>query len=229
MDVDDTESVTAGVAEVVRGHGRLDAIVPAAGFAVAGAVEHTGIDEARAEFETNFWGTARLVQAALPHLRARRGGRIVLMSSIGGAIGLPFQAFYSASKFALEGYAESLAYEVRPFGISVTLVQPGNAATDFTANRRMAARAATDDVYADALKLAIGVMERDEANGCTADHVAAAVQRVVARRGGCRSARRGSGWGSWPSGCSRSACSRRPPRAASVSADVRVERWEDHG
>lgn len=182
VDVDDTESVTAGVAEVVRGHGRLDAIVPAAGFAVAGAVEHTGIDEARAEFETNFWGTARLVQAALPHLRARRGGRIVLMSSIGGAIGLPFQAFYSASKFALEGYAESLAYEVRPFGISVTLVQPGNAATDFTANRRMAARAATDDVYADALKLAIGVMERDEANGCTADHVAAAVQRVVRAR-----------------------------------------------
>ena len=182
VDVDDTEAVTGGVAEVVRQHGRLDAVVASAGYALAGAVEHTGIDEARAEFETNFWGCVRLVQAALPHLRAQRGGRIVLMSSIGGAIGLPFQAFYSASKFALEGYAESLAYEVRPFGIAVTLVEPGNAATDFTANRRMAAKAAADDVYGDALKLAIDVMERDEANGCTADQVAAVVQRVVQAR-----------------------------------------------
>jgi len=182
MDVDDDAAVAAGVAEVVRRNGRLDAIVACAGFAAAGAVEHTDIDEARAEFETNFWGGVRLVQSALSHMRAQGQGRVVLMSSIGGAIGLPFQAFYSSSKFALEGYAESLAHEVRHFGISVTLVQPGNVATDFTANRRMAVRAASDDVYADALKRAIGVMEHDEANGCSADQVAAVVQRVVESR-----------------------------------------------
>ena len=79
------------------------------------------------------------MQAVLPHMRAQRGGRIVLISSIGGVIGIPFQAYYSASKFALEGFAESMAYEVAPFGVHITLVQPGNIATDFTARRVVAA------------------------------------------------------------------------------------------
>src|SRR5256885_1752674 len=84
----------------------------------------------------------------------RGSGRIVLISSLGGVLGIPFQAFYSASKFALEGLAESLAYEVAPFGIEVTLVQPGNIKTGFTAARKMAAAAEDDEVYGAALKKA---------------------------------------------------------------------------
>jgi short-subunit dehydrogenase len=79
-------------------------------------------------------------------MREQGGGRIVLMSSIGGALGIPFQAFYSASKFALEGFGEALAYEVAPFGIEVTLVQPGNIRTDFTASRQLAAGSDGDAV-----------------------------------------------------------------------------------
>jgi NAD(P)-dependent dehydrogenase (short-subunit alcohol dehydrogenase family) len=106
MDVDDDEAVQAGVAEIVERHGRIDALVLAAGWGIAGAVEHTPMEDAKAQLETNFFGVVRVTQAALPHMRSQRGGRIVIVSSIGGAIGIPFQSFYSASKFALEGWAD---------------------------------------------------------------------------------------------------------------------------
>jgi len=182
MDVDSDESVRDGVAEVLTRHGRIDAVVASAGWGVAGAVEHTTIDEAKAQVETNFWGATRVVQSVLPAMRTQGGGRIVLISSIGGVVAIPFQAFYSASKFALEGLGEALAYEVAPFGIDVTLVEPGNIRTDFTANRKMAAASTGDDVYKGALDTAVGVMERDEANGAAPDVVAAAVHNILDAR-----------------------------------------------
>jgi NAD(P)-dependent dehydrogenase (short-subunit alcohol dehydrogenase family) len=178
MDVDDDESVRAGVAGLLDRSGRIDALVAAAGWGLAGAVEQCSVAEAKAQLETNFWGCVRVVQQVLPAMRARRGGRIVLVSSIGGLIGIPFQAFYSASKFALEGLGEALAYEVAPFGIQVTLVEPGNVKTDFTASRRPAA-AASGPVYGPAFAKAVGVMERDEINGVPAADVAAVVRRVL--------------------------------------------------
>ena len=102
-------------------------------------------------------------------------GRIILISSIGGIIGIPFQAFYSASKFALEGYGESLAYEVAPFGIQVTLVEPGNVRTDFTESRREVASARRRRRLPAAVAKAVGTMAEDEANGVPPDDVAAAV------------------------------------------------------
>lgn len=182
MDVDSDDSVRNGVAEVLARHGRIDAVVASAGWGVAGAVEHTTIAEAKAQVETNLWGATRVVQAVLPAMRARGGGRIVLISSIGGIVAIPFQAFYSVSKFALEGLGEALAYEVAPFGIDVTLVEPGNVKTDFTANRQMAASSIDDDVYKGALGKAVGVMERDEANGVAADAVADVVHKVLDAR-----------------------------------------------
>ena len=178
MDVDDDESVRAGVASVLRDHGRIDAVVASAGWGMAGAVEETSVEDAKAQFETNLWGAVRVVRAVLPSMRAQGAGRIVLISSIGGAIGIPFQAFYSASKFALEGFGEALAYEVKPYGVSVTLVQPGNVCTDFTANRRMAP-SAPSSAYGPAVQKAVGVMERDEANGVPPADVATVVQKVL--------------------------------------------------
>jgi NAD(P)-dependent dehydrogenase (short-subunit alcohol dehydrogenase family) len=182
MDVDDDESVAAGVRGVVAEHGRLDAVVACAGWGLAGAVEQTPLAAAKHQLETNFWGTVRVVQAALPIMRAQGGGRLVLVSSIGGIIGLPFQAFYSASKFAMEGYGESLAYEVAPFGIRVTLVEPGNVRTEFTQSRRSVEPPAGEDPYAAMVAKSVGLMERDEANGVPADDVATVIVRILQGR-----------------------------------------------
>lgn len=181
MDVDDDESTSRGVAGVIREHGHLDAVVASAGWGLAGAVELTPIDQAKAQVETNFWGVVRVVQAALPAMREQRGGRLVLVSSIGGLIALPFQAFYSASKYALEGYAEGLAYEVAPFGIHVTLVEPGNIRTDFTASRQTIGEDPSGE-YADAARKAITLMEEDEAKGAPPESAAAVIQRALEAR-----------------------------------------------
>jgi short-subunit dehydrogenase len=179
MDVDDDASVRDGVAGILAAGRRIDALVAAAGWGLAGAVERCTIGEAKAQLETNFWGCVRVAQQVLPAMRKQGSGRIVLISSIGGVLGIPFQAFYSASKFALEGFGEALAYEVAPFGIHVTLVQPGNVSTDFTASRKMAASGQSDPVYGAAVSKAVGLMERDEADGVPAGDVAAAVRRVL--------------------------------------------------
>ena len=179
MDVDDDDSVAEGVAGVVAEHGRLDAVVACAGWGLAGSVEQTPIGDARDQLETNFFGAVRVVQAALPTFRDLGGGRIVLVSSIGGVLGIPFQAFYSASKFALEGYGEALAYEVAPFGIQVTMVEPGNVRTDFTSSRRDVVVPEGPDPYAAAHGKAVTKMEEDERSGVPADDVARTVAKVL--------------------------------------------------
>ena len=205
MDVDDDDSVAAAIAPLLADRPdtadrpALDAVVACAGWGLAGAVERTPLDEARAQLETNFWGSVRIVRHVLPVMRRQGHGRIVLVSSIGGVLGLPFQAYYSASKFALEGFAEALAYEVEPFGIGVTLVEPGNIRTEFTEMRRTAGVAGEvpaggalgsypppggdgGDPYRAAAAKAIGIMARDEAAGAPPDAVARVVQRVLASK-----------------------------------------------
>ena len=178
MNVDDDDDTRRGVDAILGEHGRLDAVVASAGWGLAGPVELTPIDQAKAQVETNFWGVVRVVQCALPAMRAQRSGRLVLVSSIGGLIALPFQAFYSASKYALEGYAEGLAYEVEPFGIHVTLIEPGNIRTDFTANRQTISDD-HDGAYASAAGKAITLMEKDESNGAPPESAAAVIERVL--------------------------------------------------
>jgi NAD(P)-dependent dehydrogenase (short-subunit alcohol dehydrogenase family) len=188
MDVDDDDSVRTGVEKVVAAHGRLNAVVACAGWGLAGAVEQTPIDQAKRQLETNFWGVVRVVQAALPVMRRQGGGRVVLVSSIGGIVALPFQAFYSASKFALEGYGEALAYEVAPFGIAVTLVEPGNVRTEFTEKRvdvvppDGGADGGAEDAYAGMVAKSVGLMARDEQNGVPPGDVATAIARALDRR-----------------------------------------------
>jgi NAD(P)-dependent dehydrogenase (short-subunit alcohol dehydrogenase family) len=181
MDVDDDESVDEGLARITREHGRVDAVLANAGWGLAGSAEQTSLHDAHAQMETNFWGAVRVVHAVLPVMRSNGGGRLILMSSIGGVIGIPFQAFYSASKFALEGYGEALAYEVAPFNVHVTLVEPGNFKTGFTQSRRLVV-APKDDPYAGACQKAIELMERDEAHGAAPEDVAKVVEHVLAAR-----------------------------------------------
>lgn len=125
LDVRSDDSVRACVEQVVAKAGRVDVLVNNAGYSLTGAAEETSVDEAKAQLETNFFGVVRMVNAVLPAMRAAGAGKIINISSLAGNSAIPYSAFYSASKFAVEGYSEALWYEVRPFGISVSLVEPG--------------------------------------------------------------------------------------------------------
>ena len=125
LDVRSDESVRTCIDQVMAKAGRLDVLVNNAGYAMMGAAEETSVEEARAQFETNFFGIVRMVNAVLPGMRAAGAGKIINISSLAGNTAIPYSAFYSATKFAVEGYSESLWHEVRPFGVSVSLVEPG--------------------------------------------------------------------------------------------------------
>ncbi|MEU5161612.1 SDR family NAD(P)-dependent oxidoreductase [Streptomyces sp. NPDC020875] len=125
LDVTDRTAVIAAVDRAVDHFGRLDVVVNNAGYLAMGMIEEFTEEQARAQLDTNFFGALWVSQAALPHLRARRSGHIVQISSIGALGGFPLTGLYSASKFALEGLSESLAAEAARFGVKVTLVEPG--------------------------------------------------------------------------------------------------------
>jgi len=131
LDVTDPASVAEGVARTLKAtSGRLDAVVHNAGVAVGGAFEDIPDADLRRVMETNFWGVLELTRALLPTFRAQRAGRIIIVSSESGFAGQPANSIYCASKWAIEGWAESLAFEVSRFGIDVVLVEPGPYVTD---------------------------------------------------------------------------------------------------
>ncbi|EST24102.1 oxidoreductase [Streptomyces roseochromogenus] len=125
LDVTDLTAIDTAVQDVVARHGRIDVLVNNAGRAHVGAVEETADAELRGLFDLHFFGPAALVRAVLPHLRERRSGAIVQMSSMGGQMSFAGFGAYSATKFALEGLSEALADEVREYGIKVLIVEPG--------------------------------------------------------------------------------------------------------
>lgn len=133
-DVTDDASVQAMIAEIVKQAGRLDLVVNNAGIGLLGGAEESSIAQAQRLFDVNVFGVARVVNAVLPIMRTQKAGRIVNMSSILGLIPSPFNAFYAATKHAIEGYSESLDHEVRSQGIRVVLVEPGVTRTAFEEN-----------------------------------------------------------------------------------------------
>lgn len=172
MDVTRDESVAQAVGELLKREQRIDVVVNSAGYGLAGAVEDTSPEEARQQFETNFFGALRVIQAVLPHMRSQKAGLIINVSSLGGAIGLPFQGLYSASKFAMEGLTESLRQEVRPFGIRATLIQPGDVQTRITDNRVRTRSSGGGSPYAEHFQRTLEVIEREERKGAPPEAVA---------------------------------------------------------
>lgn len=140
LDVTDQAAGRAVVDDVVARHGRIDVLVNNAGRTHVGAVEETADDELRDLFDLHFFGPAGLVRAALPHMRARRSGAIVQLSSMGGQLSFAGFGAYSATKFALEGLSEALADELRPLGIKVLIVEPGAFRTGLFGNASASGR-----------------------------------------------------------------------------------------
>jgi NAD(P)-dependent dehydrogenase (short-subunit alcohol dehydrogenase family) len=134
LDVADDDSVTAAVGRVIERFGRIDVLVNNAGFGSGGAAEESSLAQDQRVFDINVFGVLRMTKAVLPHMRSRRSGRIVNISSIVGFIPMPYMAVYAASKHAIEGYSESLDHEVREHGVRVLLVEPAWTNTSFEAN-----------------------------------------------------------------------------------------------
>ena len=134
LDVTDDESAAGAVREVLDRSGRIDVLVNNAGVGVSGAAEESSIEQARALFETNLFGSIRTTRAVLPHMREQGSGRIINVSSVLGFMPAPFMALYAATKHAIEGYSESLDHEVREHGVRVLLVEPAYTRTSFDAN-----------------------------------------------------------------------------------------------
>jgi short-subunit dehydrogenase len=150
-----------------------------AGYGIAGAVEETSPDEAMAQFDTNFFGAHRVCRAVLPIMRQQKDGVIINISSLAGLLAVPFQAFYSASKFAMEGMTEALRMEVRSFGIRVALIEPGDFKSEFPANRVNTADSVKSGVYRELLDRCVGVMREEEKNGKVPYPVARLVERII--------------------------------------------------
>ena len=125
LDVRSDDSVAACIKAVADEAGRIDVLVNNAAYELAGAIEEISIDEAKAQFETNFFGVVRMVQATLPSMRQHKQGQIINVGSLSGVSSIPFLGIYSASKFALEGYTQALRLEVHPFNIHVSLAEAG--------------------------------------------------------------------------------------------------------
>jgi len=161
LDVTDDESVAGVVRQVLDRSGRIDVLVNNAGVGVAGAAEESSVEQARALFDINLFGSIRMTRAVLPHMRDQGSGRIINVSSVLGLVPAPYGALYAATKHAIEGYSESLDHEVREYGVRVLLVEPAYTKTAFDANLVAADeplplyaehRKAFDALIADAIK-----------------------------------------------------------------------------
>jgi NAD(P)-dependent dehydrogenase (short-subunit alcohol dehydrogenase family) len=140
LDVRSDDSVAACLTEISGLTERLDILVNNAGYELAGALEEISLDEAKALFETNFFGVVRMVNAVLPLMRRQRHGQVINITSLAGLSPIPFMGMYSASKFALDGYTEALRHEVKPFSIQVSQIEVGFLRTPMMNHRQVAAR-----------------------------------------------------------------------------------------
>ena len=172
-DVTEEAQVDAAVGTVLDREGHIDVVVNNAGFGISGAIEFTDTAEAQKQFDVNFFGMVRVNHAVLPIMRKQGYGRIINMSSVAAPIAIPFQAYYSASKAAVRTYTMALQSEVKPYGIEVCAIMPGDVATGFTAARRK--NPAGDDEYGGRISRSVAVMEHDEQNGISSESAGAFV------------------------------------------------------
>ena len=181
VDVRDHEAVEAAVAEIIEREGRIDVLVNNAGMGICGPLEFNSEEEIHLQMDTNFMGLVHCVDVVLPHMRRQGSGKIIAISSIGGLMGLPFQGYYSASKFAVEGYCEALRLETKPFGITVTVIRPGDFATSFTTSRKKNTDEVAFQTYP-AYQKSIDKVDHEETNGLNPRVLARKISKVIQKK-----------------------------------------------
>jgi NAD(P)-dependent dehydrogenase (short-subunit alcohol dehydrogenase family) len=176
LDIRDPAAVERTLKDVVADLGRLDAVINAAGVAIAGPLEDTPIELIRAQLETTLLGAVYLIRAAAPYLRRFAPSRFVQISSLASHVALPFQSLYCASHSALNGLCESLRYELAPQGVGLIVIEPGSVRTALTKNRRTAI---ASDAYRTCAETALGVNDVDEQQGIDSERVARVVEEAL--------------------------------------------------
>lgn len=177
-DVSDENSVNEAFAQI-SADSVPDLVLNCAGFGISGAVEFTDLREAKRLFDVDFFGTVNVNKAAIPSLR-ETGGKIINISSVAEPVPIPFQAFYSAAKAAISSYTMSLANELRPFGISVCAVLPGDIKTGFTAAREK--NTGGDELYGGRISRSVSRMEKDEQNGMPPETIARVIVKIARKK-----------------------------------------------
>ncbi len=180
VDVTDEQAVINAVKSIIETENRIDILVNCAGFGISGAVEFTKSEDARRQLDVNFFGTVNCTKAVLPYMRGQHKGRIVCVSSVAGPIPIPFQTYYSVSKAAINSYVMALANEVRPYGISVCAVQPGDIASGFTDARAKSYDG--DEEYGGRISRSVKVMEKDERNGMKPEDAGRYIARLSLKK-----------------------------------------------
>jgi NAD(P)-dependent dehydrogenase (short-subunit alcohol dehydrogenase family) len=186
LDVTDEESISEAIDKIISEKGRIDIVVNNAGYSLLGPLEQLHINEIKEEFETNFFGIIKLIQSVLPIMRKQGYGRIINISSLAGRIGFPLSSAYVSSKFALEGLVESLRYEVQPYGILVSLIEPGVTKTNFVNNMKLGKNVITssnsgndDSPYVEIIQKRISAFKPRFEKGSSASEVADIVLQAV--------------------------------------------------
>ena len=180
VDITDENAVQSAVQKIYDAEGRLDVVINCAGCGISGAIEFTKSEDAHFQFDVNFFGMVNINKAVLGIMRRQGYGRIVNTSSVAAPIAIPFQAYYSATKSAINTYTLALANEVRPYGVTVCAVQPGDIKTGFTAARRKSNDG--DDEYCGRISKSVAVMEHDEQNGMSPDAAGAFIGRIAQKK-----------------------------------------------
>jgi NAD(P)-dependent dehydrogenase (short-subunit alcohol dehydrogenase family) len=180
LDLTKNDSVRQAVQTVLQKEGRIDILINNAGMHTGGPVETSPVENIKLQMDTNFLGMVNLIREVLPIMRKQGGGTIINFSSIGGLMGLPFQSFYSAAKFAIEGFSEALRMEVKQFKIRIVLINPGDFHTNNSANRRnFLAPTGVNDPYQKQFEKTLAVIEKDEADGWEPVVLARKIVKIV--------------------------------------------------
>ena len=182
LDVTDGESVARFAEKATAALGAPDILINCAGILILGPYEEYTLDEIHRVMDTDFYGMVRMCQAVIAPMRENGGGRIVCLSSINGLLGIPYQGAYTAAKHAVEGFAECLSMEVRPFGIEVMLVEPGDHRSGSDAYRRHAQRAGDNPAYHPSFEHVTQTIEHDETHGSDPDRLGEKLAALMGRK-----------------------------------------------
>lgn len=182
LDITDQDAVDECVNQIVKTKGKIDVLVNCAGYGLGGGIEDTTAEEARDQFETNFFGAHRVIRAVMPVMRGQGGGMILTVSSVASEFVVPFQSFYSTSKMALDGMMQAVRMEGKPFNIQAACINPGDVRSGFTAARKQAVGCQPGSAYYAPTMKSIETMKRDEMNGMDPVRVAQVVCRLVEKR-----------------------------------------------